>query len=144
MHFENWKILIFDSLSAKIQIFELEFYIWNNVNFLKNEILKVWFLLNMRFWNVIFVKNELLKCDFFEKMASETWILWKIEILNRRFFEKWACKMWIFVKHVILKMWIFWKSWFWTCEFLDENCDFAPVCSKERPPANFKTKKLSA
>ena len=30
-------------------------------------------------------------------------------------------------KNEILKMRIFWNMWFWTCDFLDKMCIFAPV-----------------
>ena len=103
-----------------LSVNSLEFDFSNYVNFVKegnfkneilvkNEILKMWFLWKMGLCYVIFVK----KSDF----------------ENAIFIKRCDFKIVNFAKYAILKMWIYWIMWFWTCEFLDKMWIFAPLCA---------------
>ena len=70
---------------------------WINVNFLKNERLKMWIL----------------------------WKKWDLEIVN--FVKKWDFEIVNFVKNEIFKLWILWKTIVSKCEFLDKLRIFAPM-----------------
>ena len=81
---------------------------FENVNFVKNETLKMWIFRKIIFWKcefcekwdfeiVNFVKSEILKM----------WILWKLRFWNCEFCQKWDFENVNFVKNEILKMWIF-------------------------------------
>ena len=68
-----------------------------NVNFSKNERLKMWIL-----W-----KNETLKLWILWKNETlKMWILWKMRLWNCEFCEKWDVENVNFVKNEIFKLWI--------------------------------------
>ena len=113
----------------KNQFFIQEFpWFWhfNNVNFVKNEILELWVLWKLRckkcefcekwdFRNVNFVIIEISEMWI---EISEMWILWKLRFQKCEFCENCGFS----------EMWILWKLGFSICDFL-EMWIFAPSCS---------------
>ena len=115
----------------KISFWKCEFcqkWDFENVNFVKNETLKLWILWKVRLW----------KCEFCEKWDFETvnfvkndilklWISWKMRF--------WKCES---VENETLTLWILWKGRFWKCEFCQKwgfdnvnfwmNWGFIPQC----------------
>ena len=99
--------------------------------FVKNEILKMWFLLKMRFWkcvfckkkknwdfgNVIFMKNGHLKCGFCKKcdFGNVIFVKKNVNFAKNAIFENLS-----FLKNVIFEHDNFWIK-----------CGFLPQCDDD-------------
>ena len=86
---------------------------FENVNFMKNETLKMWILWKIRLWNCkLCEKWDFKNVNFVIIEISKTRILWKLGFLKSDF----------------LKMWIFQKMRNWKCEFCEKmrlwKCEF--------------------
>ena len=66
--------------------------IWclENVNFVKNETLKLWILRKMWFWNCEFCeKQDFEIVNFVKNEIFKLWFLWKMRFRKCEFCEKW-------------------------------------------------------
>ena len=83
------------------------------MNFVNNEISKMWILWKLRFQNGEFCENwDFRNVNFEKNEISERWIMWKMRFQKSEFCENWDFRNVNFVKIEIPEMWIVWKMRF--------------------------------